>query len=97
MLFRDYGRYDHAQQRFKPGHKISDNFYVRQDGTRAYYFSKEELAQCFEVSCILFEAPLCAFISAAITMITQCFEAIWPFTQASYECPYCTAITMLER
>ncbi len=26
--------------RFKPGHKLSEHFYVRQDGTRAYYFSQ---------------------------------------------------------
>lgn len=39
MLVRDYGLYDHAMLRFKPGHKLSDNLYVRQDNTRAYYFS----------------------------------------------------------
>jgi len=39
VLVRDYGLYDHAMLRFAPGHKLADSFYVRQDGTRAYYFS----------------------------------------------------------
>ena len=40
VLFRDYGLYDYAMLRFKPGHKIQDQFYFRQDGTRAFYFSE---------------------------------------------------------
>uniref|UniRef100_A0A3Q2NWY8 tRNA N(3)-cytidine methyltransferase n=1 Tax=Fundulus heteroclitus TaxID=8078 RepID=A0A3Q2NWY8_FUNHE len=48
VLFRDYGLYDHAMLRFKSGSKLGDNFYVRQDGTRSYFFSKEFLAQLFE-------------------------------------------------
>ncbi|XP_056016470.1 tRNA N(3)-methylcytidine methyltransferase METTL6-like isoform X2 [Ostrea edulis] len=45
LLFRDYGLYDYAMLRFAPGHKLSENFYVRQDGTRAYYFSTEKLLE----------------------------------------------------
>ncbi|GAB1605083.1 methyltransferase-like protein 6 isoform X2 [Argonauta hians] len=41
LLFRDYGLHDYAMLRFSPGHKLAENFYVRQDGTRAYYFSTE--------------------------------------------------------
>lgn len=47
VLFRDYGLYDMAQIRFKPGHKIAENFYMRQDGTRSYYFSTEEIEHIF--------------------------------------------------
>ena len=39
VLLRDYGLYDHAMLRFGRGHKIQDHFYMRQDGTRAYFFS----------------------------------------------------------
>ncbi|RZC42775.1 Methyltransf 12 domain containing protein [Asbolus verrucosus] len=48
VLFRDYGLYDMAQLRFKAGHKISENFYMRQDGTRSYYFSVEFLSNIFK-------------------------------------------------
>lgn len=48
LLFRDYGRYDMTQLRFKPGNKIADNFYVRQDDTRSYFFSLEETKNIFE-------------------------------------------------
>ena len=36
-------RYDEAQLRFKKGSKLSDNFYVRQDGTCSYFFTLEQL------------------------------------------------------
>uniref|UniRef100_A0A1E1X4C2 tRNA N(3)-methylcytidine methyltransferase n=1 Tax=Amblyomma aureolatum TaxID=187763 RepID=A0A1E1X4C2_9ACAR len=47
VLFRDYGLFDQAMLRFAPGHKISTNFYVRQDGTRAFYFSEQVLEKLF--------------------------------------------------
>lgn len=53
LLFRDYGKYDMAQLRFEAasvrrGNRISDDFYVRGDGTRAKFFTEDELRSIYE-------------------------------------------------
>ena len=49
LMFRDYGRYDMAQVKFasQKAAKLKDNFYVKSDGTRVYYFTKEEIRDLF--------------------------------------------------
>jgi len=48
ILFRDYAVGDLAQERFSgKDQRISENFYVRGDGTRAFYFSNEFLETLF--------------------------------------------------
>jgi len=47
LVVRDYATNDHAMLRFGRGAKISDRFYKRIDGTRAYFFTKEEVERLF--------------------------------------------------
>jgi len=51
ICVRDYAAGDLAQERFEgkaaANQKLSENFYVRHDGTRAYYFTCEDLVALF--------------------------------------------------
>lgn len=53
VLFRDYARGDANQLDFDkqyPPRKLAPNFYVRPDGTRAYFFALDEVIELFRSS-----------------------------------------------
>ena len=50
VFFRDYASGDMAQARFSHYSKLDENLFVRQDGTRSYFFSKEFVSALFEKS-----------------------------------------------
>ena len=50
LLIRDYGLYDMTQLRFPGAAMIGDNLYMRQEGTLAYFFTKDDLHRRLEAS-----------------------------------------------
>ncbi|XP_012278415.1 methyltransferase-like protein 6 [Orussus abietinus] len=85
VLFRDYGIYDMAQLRFKPGHKIAENLYVRQDGTRSYYFTIEEVQDMF--TSMGFETLSCSYIHRRTINVKEKIDVPRIFVQAKFKKP----------
>lgn len=83
VLLRDYGLYDMAQLRFKPGNKIAENFYMRQDGTRSYYFSTEEIEQIF--TSVGFKMITCSYVQRRTVNQKEQIDVPRIFVQAKFK------------
>lgn len=66
VCFRDYGRGDLAQVRFRKGRYLDENFYIRGDGTRVYFFDQDQLANIWSGK-VVEEARKAAGVSYAET------------------------------
>ena len=82
VIFRDYADGDHAMTRFHPSQQICERFFVRQDGTRAYYFKKESLEKLFEEAG--FETVRQEYVNRMTTNVKENISVERTFLQATF-------------
>lgn len=88
LLIRDYGVYDHSMIRFDKGHKLDEKFYVRQDGTRTFFFSLEDLDNIFlfpfNQNSILYEKSISEYVFRETVNIKENLRVPRVFIQSKF-------------
>ncbi|PCH44560.1 methyltransferase [Wolfiporia cocos MD-104 SS10] len=79
LLFRDYGRHDLTQLRFKSGRLLEDNLYIRGDKTRVYFFEIDELSLIFTGA----PAPIASKRDTGVKVVEETGDSAAPESSAS--------------
>jgi methyltransferase-like protein 6 len=84
VMLRDYAKYDLAQLRFAEKQaKLDEDFYVRGDGTKAKFFSEEEVKQLFAFDMVNMQLKLHAkkFVNRKdnLEMHRLWIQGVWKF------------------
>lgn len=77
LFFRDYGLYDMTMLRFQPEKRVGFREYVRNDGTRSYFFSLDVLRDLFVGSGFIeLELDYCC-IKSVNRQKGKCMRRVW--------------------
>lgn len=90
VFVRDYAANDLAQQRLMRARdssmqRIGDRFFVRGDGTRAYYFTIDELRNLFTSNSTWFECIECKYVDKRVVNVKEDKHMDRLFVQAKFQ------------